>query len=140
MLISLDFDGTFTLATQVWFNFVRECQIRDHEIITVTHRRDTIANRQVIADAGVDWPVIFAYDKPKKFAAIEAGYAVDVWIDDAPHGIGVGDEYQPQTQSVFEIELRNAFNVLKTANDYTSGPHPIWQQRLITRLETVLGE
>ncbi len=135
MIFCLDYDGTFTEDQALWLAFGERWRERGHDVITVTHRRDTLENRQEMAAAGVSWPIVFAYDCPKKFAAIEAGYAVDVWIDDNPQGIGTGDDHEPTTQSVFEIELRHALSELKSTIIRTDTTN-----RLITRIETVLGK
>lgn len=136
MILFLDFDGCFTADPDFWLQFAIRAGIFGHEVVTVTHRRDTLENRRAIRDTGVNWPVVFAYDMPKKFAAIEAGYDVEgaVWVDDNPTGIGDGTECQPTTQSVFEIELRNAHKVLTDSNLRMNE-----FAELITRLETVLG-
>lgn len=136
MIIALDFDGTVTADPAFWCEFVCDAVAFGHEVITVTHRRDIPENRAAIAEIlGADHPVIFAYDKPKKLAAIEAGYEVSVFIDDNPVGIGDGTE-RLATQSVFEIELRNAWRVLK----WQSGNMDRIGLELLKRLETVLGD
>lgn len=134
MLIALDFDGTYTACPGSWFCSVPHFQAHGHEIITVTSRRKTLENEQAMRQAGVTWPIVFAYDCPKRLAAILAGYAVDVWIDDNPQGIGDGTE-NVSTQSVFEIELRHAYDVLKTMRFDC----PIALAVLLQRIETVLG-
>lgn len=136
MLLALDFDGTYTAHPEAWSLCLRAWRLCGVQVITVTARRDTLENRQAMQSAGVDWPIIFAYDQPKKLAAIEAGYAVDVWIDDNPHGIGDGTE-NVATQSVFEIELRHALKVIR--EDATYRQEPAFLHGLRTRLETVLG-
>lgn len=133
MLISLDFDGTFSSDPKFWLLFARDAVVHGHRVITVTHRRKTFDNEQAMRNLGVNWPIIFAYDQPKKMAAIEHGFAVDVWVDDHPEGVGTGDEQQPTTQSVFEIELRNAYQVLTDGNLRMNE-----FAELITRLETIL--
>lgn len=137
MKISLDFDGTITADPVFWCAFIMDAKDRGHDVITVTHRRDTPENRRAIENIlGPSHLVIFAYDRPKKLAAIEAGHQVDIWIDDAPHGIGTGDE-NLETQSVFEIELRNALAVLKDALPFYWESHPKLLD-LCRRLGTVL--
>lgn len=136
MLIAIDFDGTFAedpkAFTQVAFQFLKS----GHNVVTVTSRRRTLENEQHMREAGITWPILFApHDKPKKRAAIEAGWNVDVWVDDQPHMIGRGDE-SLECVGVFENELRHALRTLKTFQDYRI--HPTLTN-LMTRLETVLG-
>ena len=135
MIIALDFDGTFTADPKFWLFFARDAVVHNHQVITVTHRRKTFENEQTMRNLGVNWPIVFAYDQPKKMAAIEAGYAVDVWIDDNPHGIGDGTE-NVDCQSVFEIELRHAYKTLNECSTMSS-----WQfiRELVERLDSVLG-
>lgn len=133
MKISLDFDGTYAADPKFWSFFAADAVVHGHSVITVTHRRKTFENEQHMRGLGVNWLIVFAYDKPKKLAAIEAGHQVDIWIDDNPQGIGTGGE-DLSTHSVFEIELRNAHNVLK--NEVCSIDSN--GLRLIERLETVL--
>jgi len=139
MIFALDFDGTFAEDQALWLAFVEDCFERGHDVITVTHRRDTRANRQEMAFAGVSWPIVFA-EGTKAKAAIEAGYDIKeaVWIDDNPVGIGTGDESQPTTQSVFEIELRHALEVLTDGRMESLLSAEFAE--LITRIETVLGK
>ena len=133
LLIALDFDGTFNADRDTWLECARLWLAADHELITVTSRKLTPENLRVIADAGVTWPVVFAYDKPKKLAAIEAGYHVDIWVDDHPQGIGDGTE-STSTQTVFEVELRHAADTLRRrVNDLD-----LCFRDLLTRLETVI--
>jgi len=140
MKISIDFDGTMTADPGLWFTVLPHIVAHGHELITVTHRRDTLENRQTIEQhqrdmLGRTWPIVFAYDKPKKFAAIEAGHEVAVWIDDNPHGIGDGSE-NVSCQSVFEIELRHALKWLNESSTMGSWP---FVRELVKRIETVLG-
>ncbi len=136
LLIALDFDGTFTADPKFWLFFARDAVVHGHQVITVTHRRETFENAQAMRNLGVNWPIIFAFDKPKKLAAIEAGYAVDVWIDDNPVGVGDGSAFLG-TQSVFEIELRHAMSVIESsAKEGEQLPARLY--RLRDRLETVL--
>lgn len=136
MLIALDFDGTFTADPKFWSFFAHDAVVNGHQVITVTHRRDTFENAQAMRNLGVNWPIVFAYDLPKKYAAMKCGYAVDIWIDDNPQGVGDGSAFLG-TQSVFEIELRNAMAVI-TAAMKEGEQLPARMYRLVERLETVL--
>lgn len=136
LLISLDFDGVITADPKFWTFFAADAVVHGHQVITVTHRLETFENAQAMRNLGVNWPIVFAHDQPKKLAAIKAGYAVDVWVDDNPCGIGDGSAFLG-TQSVFEIELRNAMAVIQAA--MKEGEQcPARLYRLVERLETVL--
>lgn len=143
MKIALDFDGTVTADPDFWSAFVEDALDRGHQVLTVTHRRDTHENRRAIEKVlGPSHPVVFAYDKPKKLAAKEAGHEPHIWIDDNPHGIGDGTE-NVATQSVFEIELRHALRVLKMSEDYRELPREARVMAMLVnlreRIETVVG-
>ena len=75
MLIAIDFDGVITADERMWMFAAHAIQIHGHKVITVTHRSDTFENAQTIRNSGVNWPIVFANDKPKKLAAIAAGYS-----------------------------------------------------------------
>ena len=131
--IAIDFDGTFADAPHIFTVLAKTAIAFGVNVVTVTSRRKSLENEQAMRAAGISWPIIFAYDKPKKLAAKEAGCDVCVWVDDQPHMIGDGTE-DVRTVGVFENELRHALNELKTigrTGDRTA--------RLIDRLETVLG-
>lgn len=136
MLLALDYDGCFTADPKFWTFFANDAVVHGHQVITVTHRRDTCENAQAMRNLGVSWPIVFAHDKPKKLAAIEAGYHADIFIDDNPVGIGDGSAFLG-TQSIFEIELRNAMSVIVSA--MKEGEQlPARLYRIVERLETVL--
>lgn len=132
MIASLDYDGTYNENPAAWLAVVSALGQFGIEVVTVTARRKTVENEQQMRAAGVCWPIVFAYDKPKKLAAIESGYRPDIWIDDNPQGIGDGTE-NTATQTVFEIELRHAYKVLTGGNLLR---HEFAE--LIERIETVL--
>ncbi len=131
--LAIDFDGTYSAHPRLMQELATTALSFGIEVITVTSRRKSLENEQAMRAAGISWRIIFAYDKPKKLAAKEAGCDVCVWVDDQPHMIGDGTE-DVRTVGVFENELRHALNELKTigrTGDRTA--------RLIDRLETVLG-
>ena len=134
MILALDFDGTFTAMS--WFCVIPHFEAQGHKIITVTSRRNTFENEQVMRAAGVTWPIVFAYDQPKAMAAKEAGYDISqiIWIDDAPQTIGKGDEILA-VESVWERELRHCYEKLTTEH------LPIKEfGELVKRLRTVCGD
>lgn len=87
MIVSIDFDDTWTKDPEAWRAFARTMHGRGHVVIVTTNRYDLpIVAREVfetVATSSVR-DVIFAGAKPKRAAARERGYEVDVWIDDRP--------------------------------------------------------
>jgi hypothetical protein len=88
MIVSLDYDNTFTADPVAWRFVVAALNARGHAVICVTARNETPTNREVLKHElpnGVQ--VVFAGEQPKEVAAIKHGYLVDVWIDDRPDRI-----------------------------------------------------
>lgn len=83
MLISLDYDGTFTEDPELWSDFVMAAKNRGHDVICVTARNE--ANHKVTDFPGT---VVYTNGAPKRSFAWDAGHLVDVWIDDMPDLIG----------------------------------------------------
>jgi HK97 family phage prohead protease len=89
LVISIDYDQTFTEAPGLWLCFIEEAVQLGNTVIMTTRRADNDANRaEVMSAIGPDSDlaaVIFAGpDSNKRDAARAAGYEVDVWIDDTP--------------------------------------------------------
>ena len=88
MIISIDYDDTFTADTIFWTHFVDMCIEDGHTVLCITSRFSTFENRREIEKAiGKCVPVIFADHGFKEDAAKKAGYLVDIWIDDRPQCI-----------------------------------------------------
>lgn len=77
MLISIDYDKTWTLDPVFWSNFAGHCRLHGHQLICVTGR----APSQPVP---LQMPVVYAHNEFKRRAAERAGYKVDIWIDDMP--------------------------------------------------------
>jgi HK97 family phage prohead protease len=89
LVISIDYDQTFTEAPGLWLCFIEEAVQLGNTVIMTTRRADNDDNRaEVMSAVGPDSDlaaVIFAGpDSNKRDAARAAGYEVDVWIDDTP--------------------------------------------------------
>ncbi len=87
MIISIDFDETWTQDPDAWRAFARLLRGRGHTVIVTTNRYPIPIGvqevyRAVATSAVAD--IIFAGAKPKREAARERGHRVDVWVDDAP--------------------------------------------------------
>lgn len=81
MLIALDYDLTYTLDPDLWDAFIKYAKARGHRFVCVTGR-DCAPDFN--RERAIDMPIVCAPGEPKFGAAMRAGYAVDVWIDDAP--------------------------------------------------------
>lgn len=87
MIISIDFDQTWTQDPEAWRMFARLLAGRGHTVIVTTNRYDLpLVSHEVYAAVGTRAvrDIIFAGPKPKRQAARERGYHVDVWVDDMP--------------------------------------------------------
>lgn len=83
MLISLDYDKTYTLDPPFWNGFINSAQLcYGHEVVCVTMRYDTVAERVTIP-----CEVIYTGRKAKRPFMEAIGRVPDVWVDDSPHWI-----------------------------------------------------
>ena len=91
LLISLDYDRTFTAAPGLWRSFVSMASERGNKVVCITRRENTDANREELrlafADLDVADMILCGTGTQKRDAAAAAGLEVDVWIDDHPEGI-----------------------------------------------------
>lgn len=82
----LDFDGTITATPELWRHFVESVRAQGHKVYIVTARYPS-------EEGGINYwrkyvdGVIFSKRQPKNEAALAAGVAVHVWIDDTPQTI-----------------------------------------------------
>ena len=87
MVLSLDYDDTYTEDPEFWLDFISRCKLRGHKIYCVTMRDDTTA--QLIDPRLHQSVTIFATCGQAKKAYCEArGIRIDIWIDDHPEWIG----------------------------------------------------
>lgn len=88
LLISIDYDDTFTAAPSFWRDVIQHGQACGYRFICTSARRETFDNRREIETAmpeGVK--VLLSYDQAKKDFAEKHGYHVDIWIDDIPEAV-----------------------------------------------------
>ena len=89
MTIAIDYDGTFTKDPLFFDDLVTLVDAYSHQAVLVTSREDRGAMGDDVREAvGNIMPIVFAGSRPKREAAREAGFRVDVWIDDMPETIG----------------------------------------------------
>lgn len=96
MIVSLDIDGTWTKDPRGWLAFATMFESFGHEVIIITNRRGYSDDMERMSIPPT-MKVIYADRKLKRRAAEEAGYIVDVWIDDMPGTIEETLFLQPPT-------------------------------------------
>lgn len=87
MLISLDYDDTYTEDPDLWLTFVKHAQARNHTVILCTMRypeegHDIDPRLLAIIDQ-----VVYTRRQQKKQYLRNIGLSPHVWIDDSPHFI-----------------------------------------------------
>ena len=91
LLISLDYDRTFTAAPGLWRSFVSMATNAGNRVVCISRRENDDANREELrlafADLEVSDLILCGAGAQKRDAAAAAGLAVDVWVDDYPEGI-----------------------------------------------------
>jgi HK97 family phage prohead protease len=91
LVISLDYDRTFTSAPGLWRSFVNMATAAGNRVVCISRREATDENREELRNAfdGLDVSdtILCGSGQQKRDAAAQAGLEVDVWIDDYPEGI-----------------------------------------------------
>lgn len=91
LVISLDYDRTFTAAPGLWRSFVSMAAAAGNKVVCISRREQTDANveelRAAFADLDLADLILCGAQTQKRDAAAKAGIDVDVWIDDHPEGI-----------------------------------------------------
>jgi HK97 family phage prohead protease len=91
LLISLDYDRTFTAAPGLWRSFVGMATAAGNKVVCISRREDDDANREELrlafSDLEVSDLILCGAGTQKRDAAARAGLDVDVWVDDYPEGI-----------------------------------------------------
>ena len=128
MLFAVDFDRTFTGDIALWRWFISGASKRGHRFICVTGRTDTPHSRKEIQHifgprvSAIFKELIFCNHSPKRVITRARGYAVDVWIDDMPEGVGAAD---PAAFRALE-QLYPVCEVLPVFEKDAVDPHHIW--------------
>ena len=119
LLISLDFDGTFTAAPGLWRSFIRDAVERGNRVACITRREDTEENRATIRSSFGDLAdtlaavVLCGPATQKRDAAAAAGLAVDIWIDDSPEKIPAAEPRRLKVGSVAGAKAAAAAAVMR---------------------------
>ncbi len=111
LVISLDYDRTFTAAPGLWRSFVGMATAAGNRVVCISRREESEANREELrlafADLEVADLILCGANTKKRDAAAAAGLAVDVWVDDYPEGI-VSDATETPMRSVKVSTLAGA--------------------------------
>lgn len=96
MQIGVDFDGTFAADPETFRKVVKTFQDAGHVCVLITNRgKEWGAEVEELVDNLM--PIVFAGTSTKRWAAVRAGYDIDVWIDDNPQWVDEeGLVYIPQ--------------------------------------------
>jgi hypothetical protein len=94
LTVAIDFDGTFAADPIVWRAVAELLKARGHTVIMVTQRTENF-RADVAEVVGLDWlRIIFASGKSKEDAALDSGFKVNIWIDDAPFSVATALVYR----------------------------------------------
>lgn len=91
--ISLDWDGTYSAAPQMWNNFLELITGSDTikvYVVTLRAERDFDAPMQWLANSGLVKQIIFCDGQSKRMVTEALGIHIDIWIDDQPECIEGG--------------------------------------------------
>jgi hypothetical protein len=80
MLIGLDYDGTYTADPFLWDRFLEVAHEQGHDVICFTMRYP----HEPLPSIDYLKAIVYTSRKAKKRFAEEAGYKVNIWIDDRP--------------------------------------------------------
>lgn len=87
LVIAIDYDDTYTADPGLWSRFIGMSRERGHSVVCVTARTmlpDFTSEPPLPGYV----PIVLAGGTLKRAAARDAGYKVDIWIDDRPEMIG----------------------------------------------------
>jgi acid phosphatase class B len=96
VIFGIDFDNTFSADPVLFHSFLDLLTARGHSAVIITGRTKPTGSHgldefAVEVTTKCRIPIIYAGMKLKRLAAQEAGYNIDIWIDDNPVFIdGVG--------------------------------------------------
>lgn len=86
MKIALDYDNTYTKDPKLWNYFIDDAQLKDHEVMIVTYRSPDMK-----IDHELEIPVFYTSFFAKRKYMEDQGIKIDVWIDDWPESILIGN-------------------------------------------------
>jgi len=83
MTFSLDIDGCWSEDPRCFLSMTHLLRSYGHEVIIVTGREQPMDKLQRL-NIPLDIRIIVSGPKTKEQAALDAGYRVQVWVDDMP--------------------------------------------------------
>lgn len=89
MIIALDFDNTWTADKELWNWFYTAASKKGHIVIMATMRSRHSEDMDRY-DLPPDMPIVYCGMEYKQHACLDAGFEVDVWVDDMPMLISPG--------------------------------------------------
>jgi len=102
LTIAIDFDGTLARDPSLFNRLIAIIQMSGHTAVLVTGRAMGTPHetevRRVIERMPHKIPMVFAGPQWKRQAALEAGYKIDIWIDDMPEYVGPQDPEAPMVK------------------------------------------
>lgn len=96
MIVSLDYDMTYTEDPECWKKIIRSFQAYGHKVYCVTMRSkelDYHKDFDILELMGVK--AVFCDGRSKRKTTEDLGIKIDVWIDDTPEGIPNDSHYTP---------------------------------------------
>lgn len=84
MKLAIDFDGTYTADPCFFRELMALAARHGHACVIVTGRSDEPPWGDQVRESAGAVPIVFAAGGWKRSAALRAGHAIDVWIDDVP--------------------------------------------------------
>lgn len=87
-----DLDGTYGADVVLMRKLADLLKSHGVTLVMVTARNGTEDDRALVQHLGIEkqMPVLYAGSKPKRKVAREAGYEVDIWIEDNPIMVDFG--------------------------------------------------
>ncbi len=109
MKIALDYDNTYTLDPDCWYNVIIEFLSSDHEVSIVTVRHEYWDAHPWLDDLKEEFeiPVIFTDGRAKKDFCLERGIEFDVWIDDRPQTITQNSTWSHESPDLRQWRIDN---------------------------------
>jgi len=108
MIVALDYDDTYTRDPLAWARVVDVLKAAGHEVLCVTWRNDTDANRKLVVIPGLRWNQhYFTQHTAKKRFMERQGICVDVWIDDNPEAVLRDHDQIGQSEDQYRRHERN---------------------------------
>jgi hypothetical protein len=88
MNIAIDYDGTWDRDPNMWQDFASRARRSSHKVYVVTLRnsQQSVGKAAAFVDG-----VVYCALKPKRETCRANGIKIDIWIDDMPETIGMGD-------------------------------------------------